>query len=212
MRMMAMESLLTALPGAHDQRAQLLKMVRLVTPRNDDDVVEAELAQAVQPLAGRLPRALQVARIVRAIGARRLAQMLDHVRDASSPTAETAKPLAPLAQEPPVAPGARSDPAVDLAGRPLDPARARPRADQHGRPAEGIGPHRRQRGGADALAGPEPPHGRERLVHAPKARGEVEAERLEVSGSRPRPHAEPHPATRHQMSRQHALRELHRIT
>src|SRR5262249_38056826 len=166
MRMMAMESLLTALPGAHDQRAQLLKMVRLVTPRNDDDVVEAELAQAVQPPAGRLPRALQVARIVRAIGARRLAQMLDYVRDDSSPTAEIAKPLDPLAQESPVAPGTRSDPAVELAGRPLDPARTRPPADQHGRPtagrpAEGSGPHRRQRGGAAPLAGPEPPHGRE---------------------------------------------------
>src|SRR5262249_61115891 len=211
MRMMAMESLLTALPGAHDQRAQLLKVVRLVTPRNDDDVVESELAQAAQPLAGRIPRAFQVARIVRAIRARRLAQMLDHVGDDGTPAAEIAKPLDPLAQESPVATGPRSDPAVELAGRPLDPARARPRADQDGRPAAGLGPDRRQRGGADALAGPEPPHGRERLVHAPEARGEVEAERLEVSGSRSRPHAEPQPAARHQMSCQHALRELHRI-
>src|SRR5215510_5732553 len=116
--------------------------------------------------------------------------MLNYFHDYSSQTAEISKQLDPLKKDSPVAPGARSDPAVELAGRPLDPARARPRADQHGRPAEGIGPHRRQRGGADALAGPEPPHGRERLVHAPKARGEVEAERLEVSGSRPRPHAE----------------------
>src|SRR4029434_1463435 len=153
MRMMAMTSLLMASPGAHDQRAQLLKVLRLVTPRDDDDVVEAELAQPVQALAGRLPRALEVARVVGAVGALRLAQMLDHVGDDGAPAAKVAKPLDPLAQEPPVAPRARSHPAVELAGRPLDPARARPRADQHGRPPDGRVPHRRQRDGAYDVTG-----------------------------------------------------------
>src|SRR6266850_1675873 len=118
----------TASPGAYDQRAQLLEVLRLVTPRDDDDVVEAELAQPVQALAGRLPSALEVARIVGAIRTGRLApQMLDHVGDDGAPAAEVAKPFDPLAQEPPAAPGARSHPAVELAGRPLDPARARRR-------------------------------------------------------------------------------------
>src|SRR5262249_18435313 len=148
-------SLLAVSPGAHDQLAQLLKVVRLVTPRDDDDVVEAELAQPVQSLAGCFPGTFQVTRVVWAVGAARLAQMLDHVGDDGTPAPEVANPLDPLAQEPPVASGARSDPAVELAGRPLDPSRARPRADQYGRPAEGLGPHRRQRGGADPLAGPE---------------------------------------------------------
>src|SRR4029453_9780410 len=135
MRMMAMTSLLMASPGAHDQRAQLLKVLRLVTPRDDDDVIEAELAQPVQALAGRLPRALEVGRVVGAVGGLGLAQMLDHVGDDGAPAAKVAKPLDPLAQEPPVAPGTRSHPAVQPAGRPLDPARARPRAGRAGGPA-----------------------------------------------------------------------------
>src|SRR5437867_7446595 len=176
-----------ASPGAQDQRVQLLEVLRLVTPWDDDDVVEAELAQPMQPLAGRIPSAFEVARIVGAIRTGRPApQMLDHVGDNGAAAAEVAKPLDPLAQEPPAAPGARSHPAVELAGRPLDPPRARPRTDQHRRPAEGRGPDRLQRGRAHALAGPEPPHDRQRLVQTPEARGEVEAQRLEIPGGRSR--------------------------
>src|SRR5262245_6585766 len=101
-------------------------MLHLVTVRDDDDVVEAELTQPVQSLARGLSRAFQVAGVVRPVGALRLAQMLDDVGDDGTTAAEIAKPLDPLAQEAPVAPGARPDPAVELAGRPLDPPRARP--------------------------------------------------------------------------------------
>src|SRR5438093_1031432 len=140
-------------PGAHGQLVELLKMRRIMVPGDEDDVVEAELTQAMQPRASVVPGAFEIARIVGPVRARPVArQMHDHVGDDGTPTAQVAEPHDTLAQQSPAAPGAGPHPAVELAGRPLDPPRARPRADQHGWAAEGRGPDGLQRGSVHALA------------------------------------------------------------
>ena len=184
-----------------------------MAPRNQDHVVEAEPTQTSEPGAGDLQRALEVTRIVRAVGACDGVLELGHdVGGDRALAAKVAEPRDSLAERPPAAPGARPDPAVELPGRPLDPAGARPRADQHGRAAEGLGPDRRERGSIDALARPEPAHDPQGLVEAPEARGEVEAERREVGGRRAGSDAEPQPAAGHEVCGQHPLGKLHRVS
>src|SRR6267142_2416618 len=76
-------------PGPHGQLVELLKMLLIVAPGDEDDVVEAELTQAMQALAGVVPGAFEVARIVGAVGARRVAlQMRDHVGDDGASAAQ----------------------------------------------------------------------------------------------------------------------------
>src|SRR5438552_18730989 len=45
-------------PGAHGQLVELLKMRRIMVPGDEDDVVEAELTQAMQPRASVVPGAI----------------------------------------------------------------------------------------------------------------------------------------------------------
>ncbi len=139
-------------------------------------------------------------------------QLRDHVGDDGAPTAQVAESRDSLAQQSPAAPGAGPHPAVELAGCPLDPPRARPRADQHGWAAQGRGPDRLQRRSPHSLARPEPPHDRQRLVEPTEARGEIEAERLEVRGGRSGSYAEPQPPAGREVRGQHPLGELHGVS
>src|SRR5439155_19247346 len=62
-----------ASPGARGQLVELLEVLGVVAPGDEDEVVEAELTQAMQPFACLVPGAREITRIVRTVRARRLA-------------------------------------------------------------------------------------------------------------------------------------------
>src|SRR5438105_636899 len=118
-------------------------MSGVVAPGDEHDVVEAEPDQALQALPCDGARALEIARIVGPVGARRLTVEVHlHVGDDRPLAAEPAELHDAVLQRTPAAARARADPAVELLRRPLDPAGARPRTDQDRRSADGGGPDR----------------------------------------------------------------------
>src|SRR5882672_11425328 len=113
--------------GAEGELAQLLEVLGLVLAGAEHDIVEAPFAETMQALAGDVARTFQVTRIVRTVRARGGAiELHHHVGDDGALAAEIAKARDPFAQRPPAAARARADPAVEIAGRPLDPLRAGP--------------------------------------------------------------------------------------
>ena len=95
--------------GAEAERAQLLKVRGLVPAGHEHDVVVAPFTQPMQPLAGDLGRALEVARILGAVGACGGTVEIDpHVGDDGALASEIAKARDALTERPPAA--ARPDP------------------------------------------------------------------------------------------------------
>src|SRR5213594_2962881 len=113
--------------GAEAELAQLLKVRGLVPTGHEHDVVVAPLAQPMQALAGDLERALEVTRILGPVRARGGAVEVDpHIGHDGALASEIAKARNALAERPPATARPRPDPAVELAGRSLDPLRACP--------------------------------------------------------------------------------------
>src|SRR5215470_6614140 len=196
--------------GAEAERAQLFQVRGVVAAGAEHDVVVTPLAESVQSLAGDLGRALEIAGIAGAVGARgRARQIHAHVGDHRALAPEIAEALDAVAERAPATPRAGADPAVELARGALDPLRAGPGADEHGWSAVHGGPHGRQGGARHALADPEAPHGGERLGEPPKARVEVLAEGGEVRGRGASAYSEAEASAGHEMSGEHALRQLH---
>src|SRR2546425_2975304 len=104
------------------QRAKLLKVLGVVAARDQHHVVEPQLAQPMEPLAGDGARALEVAGVVGAVGARCGAVDIDlDVGHDRALAAEVAESWYPLAERAPATPGSRSYPAVELSRCTLDP-------------------------------------------------------------------------------------------
>src|SRR5437867_6666984 len=81
------------------QRAKLLKVLGVVAARDQHHVVEAQLAQPMEPLARDVSRALEVAGVVGPIRARRGAVEIDHdVGHAGALAAEVTESWHPLAE------------------------------------------------------------------------------------------------------------------
>src|SRR5207245_10706846 len=81
------------------QRAKLLEVLGVVAARDQHHVVEAQLAQPRQPLASDGARALEVAGVVGAVGARRGAVEIDlDVGHDGALAAEVAESWYPFAQ------------------------------------------------------------------------------------------------------------------
>ena len=111
----------------------------------------------------------------------------------------------------PAAAGAGSDPAVELAGGALDPAGARPRADEDRRPAGGGGPRAELRRRPRARPPTASSWSTSDSSRRRKRDAKVHAERGEVGGRRSRSDAEPQPPAGHEVRRQDPMREVHGV-
>src|SRR5262249_57232303 len=97
--------------GALRQLAQFVEVAGLVPLGNEDDIVVAPLAEEVKALAGDLPRALEIERIIGTVRARSGAvERHAHVGDDGALAAEAAEARDALPHRAPAAPGPRHQP------------------------------------------------------------------------------------------------------